>query len=443
MLYEDTRRTPTEIRIVLGIALLLSLLGPASRAFAGSAEVAGVPLPPVVAITALHAAGADLAVDLALLPGAPAKLVVMLSTAAGQAQGSVVLSPATPGRATVTLAGAVERFLTDGFEYRLLLRDGNGAEVARPAAFTVGMTCAGEVCRFVPELGVQTGAAVWLEDRLAAVLRAGDPATPDLLAAAVAGEEGLLGAARNLAARLAGGADGSCVCRWAYSTSPATCGGPGISLGIYDNGLREDELSAHRVRRGRTTLESACWRAQSLGTETVRVALGPRQVPVAWPRVALAACGSCGGTAIHRTEFLAGAHALAAGTAALETRASWSFGVSADGSAVLADSDVRSAASPAGEDRGERLAQWNGTGRTIEWEAELDTLLKAPAGADRAFAAAQVAYDVRSTAEAACTVPPRVEVARISGWSPFVEPGFNPFDPNQISVVIGECRPPR
>lgn len=426
-------------RLTRGLALLLPLLASAGAL----AKTVPPPVPPAVAVTALHALGADLAIDLVLLPEAPAKLVVTLATASGQAVGSAVLSPARKGHATLTLAGAVERFLADGYEYRLLLRDGNGAEVARPAAFTVGMSCAGEVCRFVPELGVETGAAVWLDDRLATALRTADPATPDLLAAAVAEQEGLLGAARNLAARLAGRGDGSCVCRWAYSTSPASCGDPGISLGIFDNDLREDELSAHRVRRGQTTLESACWRVRDLGTETVRVALGPREVPVAWPRVALAACGSCNGTPVHRALFLAGAHAVARGTAALETRATWAFDLSSDGSVVLSGSDVRSAVSPAGEDRDERFVEWNGTGRTIEWEVELDTLLKAPAGADRGFALAQIAYDVRSTAEAACTSPPRVEVARMSNWNHDLDPGFNPFDPSQISVVIGECRPPR
>lgn len=435
MLYQDTKRcTPIEKRLARGLAVLLPLLGSA----AAFARVAAVPSP-VVAVAALHAEGADLGVDLVLLPGAPSKLVVALETAGGRAQGSVVLSPAPLGRATVTFAGAVERFLSDGFDYRLRLLDAAGGEVAEPSAFTVGMTCAGEVCRFVPELGVETGAAIWLEDRLAAALRAGDPAATDLLAVAVAEDRSLLGAARDLAARLATGADGSCRCRWAYSTTPAACGDPGISLGIYDNGLREDELSARRVRRGAATLETACWTVRGAGTETIRFALGARQVAVPWPRVAIASCGSCEGATVQRAAFLGGAHAFAAGISAVETRASWSFGVAADGSSVLSGSDLRTAVSPAGEDRDEQLLEWNGTARTIEWEVDLETLLKAPAGVDRAFAEAKFGYRIRTTAEATCALPPRVEVARTAGWH---APPADPIDPSQISVVIGECRPP-
>ena len=423
------------LRFALAFAVLFSF-------YDVSVALAAPPRPEVVAIAALHAAGADLGVDLVLLPGAPAKLVVALETAAGQPEGSVVLTPARTGRATVFFPAAVERFLTDGFDYRLRLRDDAGIEVAEAASFTVGMTCAGEVCRFVPELGVETGAAVWLEDRLASALRAADPATSDLLAAAVEADSGLLGAARDLSARLAAGADGSCRCRWAYSTTPAACGDPGTSLGIFDRGVREDELSARRVRRGAATLETACWTARLDGSEKIRIAFGDREATVGWPRVALSSCGSCGGSAVSRTAFLGGAHAVAAGTSAVETRASWSFDVSIDGTVVLSESDVRAAASPAGEDRDERLSEWNGVARTIAWEAELETLLKAPAGVDRGSAEAQFGYRIRTTGEAACATPPHVEVGRIGGWHFLDEPLANPFDPNQISVVIGECRPP-
>ena len=439
MHYQDTSRTPIEIRILRGLALLLPLLGSAATAFAG---VAGAPPPPAVAITALRAAGADLAVDLVLRPGAPAKLVVVLETATGQPQGSVIHSPAREGRMTVMLAGAVESFLTDGFDYRLLLRDGNGAEVAKPAPFTVGMSCAGEVCRFVPELGVDRGAAVWLEDRLAAALRDGDPATPDLLGEAVAEDSRLAGAARNLSARLAAEADGMCHCRWAYSTTPATCGNPGATIGIYDRGVAQPGLSVHQVWQGGMRVETFCWTARSGDSEKIRIAFGDREVAVAWPRVQLAPCGSCAGLAVTNATFLGGAYAVAEGTSGVTTRASWEYLVAADGNAALSAADVRTAYSPLGDERHESMRTWTGLAGAIDWRVEMQADLEAPRGVDWGVAAAQVVYDIRSTAEAACASPPHVEVARIGGGHS-LENLFNPFDPNQISVVIGECRPPR
>ncbi len=398
---------------------------------------------PLVSITALHAAGSDLAVDLVLFEGVPVKLVVALETVGGARVGSALLAPALPGRTTVRLSGAVERFLSDGFDYVLRLRDGNGAELAEASPFTVGLSCVAEVCRFVPELGVEVGAAVWLDDRLAAALREGDSTVTDLLAAAVTEDPGLLGAARNLSARLAVGADGSCRCRWAYSTTPAACGDPGISLGIYDRGFPEDELSARRVRRGAATLENACWTARGTGSETLRIALGAREVSVAWPQVALGSCGTCAGLVVTKASFLGGAHVVANGTSAVETRASWSVAVVADGSNVLSVSDLRTAISPAGEERNESIRDWSGTAASVEWTAEIETFLTAQAGLDRGFAAAQVGYRIRSTAAAACATPGAVSVGRFGGGHPLDEPIANPFDPNQISVVIGECRPPR
>ncbi len=431
-----------QARLARGLAFLMPFLGAAS-AFAEVAKGAAPPPPVVVAVTALQTSGADLAVDLVLLAGVPAKLVVTLETAAGQVQGSAVLSPAKPGRATVRLSGAVERFLTAGFDYVLRLRDGNGAELAEASPFTVGLSCDGEVCWFVPELGVEVGAAVWLDDRLAAALRAGDSTGTDLLAAAVAEDPGLLGAARNLSARLAAGADGSCRCRWAYSTTPAACGDPGISLGIYDRGFPENELSARRVRRGTATLETACWKARGIESETIRIAFGARQVSLAWPRVALASCGSCAGLAVQEASFQGGAHVVAKGVSAVLTRAGWSLSVVADGSTVLSASDLRTATSPAGEERADSVRDWSGTAHSVEWTVEIETYLAAPAGLDRGFAAGQVGYRIRSAGAAACATPNAVSVGRFGGGHPLDEPIANPFDPNQISVVIGECRPPR
>jgi hypothetical protein len=427
-----------ENRFARGLALLLPIL-------LTTPAFADVTTPPraVEAITALHAAGADLAVDLMLLPGAPGKIVVGLETAGGRAEGSVVLSPAAPGRSTVTFKGTVERFLTDGFDYRLRLSDGNGVAVAEPSDFTVGMSCAGEVCRFVPELGVKTGGATWLEDRLAAALRAADPTVPDLLAAAASEDSSLAGAARDLSARLAGEADGSCRCRWAYSTTPATCGDPGITLGIYDRGVRQDGLSAHQIWSGGVRLETACWTARLDGIEKIRIAFGEREVSVGCPRVRLAPCGSCAGLATTHVAFLGGAYALAEGASAVATRASWSYSVAADSATVLAASDVRAASSPNGEDQDESIRDWTGTAGAVGWQAEMEADLEAPRGLDRGIAAAQLAYDIRTTTEAACAMPPAVSVGRSAGWRSLGDPLLNPIDPNQISVVIGECRPPR
>lgn len=428
---------PTRISVALLVSSLL--VGFSAAAFATPTPT---PAPATVAIIALHARGADLAVDLALFEGAPAKLAVVLESAMGQAVGRAALSPATPGRATVILAGAVERFLIDGFDYRLRLRDGNGVEVAEPASFTVGMTCAEEVCRFVPELGVKAGAALWLEDRLASALRTADPAVPDLLASAVESDPSLVGAARNLSARLAGEGDGSCACRWAYSTAPATCGSPGIVLGIYDHGVRQDGFSAHQVWRGGVRMETFCWTARTEAGEKIRLAFGDREVAVAWPRVSLASCGSCAGTAVMNATFLAGAYAEAEGPPGVATRASWTYAVTADGAAALSASDLRSAVSPEGEDRNEAIRGWTGTAGRVEWQAEMQVDLEAPRGIDWGTAEARIGFDIRATAEAACTIPPHVEVGRASGWVPLVDSASDVVDPNQISVVIGECRPP-
>ena len=431
---------PIRVRLARGLVLVFLFLLSAAAFAKGAAP----PRPPAVGIAALRSAGADLAVDLWLAAGAPAKLVVSLETAAGQAKGSALLSPSLPGPATVTLPGAVERFLTDGYEYRLRLRDGNGAEAAPPFAFSVGMSCEGEVCRFVPEPGVRAGAAVWLDERLAAALRAADPATPDLLAAAVAEDPGLLGAARNLAARLAGSADGLCHCRWAYSTPAASCIDPGVSLGIYDRGVRQDGLSARQVWSGTVRVNPACWTVQPAGEERIRISWGARLTTVSWPRLRLSACGACSGLATMDATFVSGAYALASsGNPGVSTRASWAYSAAADGIPVLVASDVRTAASPGGEERFELTRDWTGTAGAVDWQIELEAELEAPRGLDRGVAAAQIAFDIRSTAEAACATPPQVEVGKVTGWRPLADPLLNPIDPNQISVVIGECRPPR
>ncbi|HXU32726.1 MAG TPA: hypothetical protein VN851_19320, partial [Thermoanaerobaculia bacterium] len=270
-----------------------------------------------------------------------------------------------------------------------------------------------------------------------------DATMPDLLAAAVAEDSSLAGAARDLSARLAGEADGSCQCRWAYSTTPATCGHPGATVGIYDHGVRQDGLSAHQIWRGGVRVETFCWTARLDGAEKLRIAFGDREVPVAWPRVRLAPCGSCAGLAVMHATFLGGAYAKAEGPPGVATRASWNYSVTADGGAALASSDVRAAASPLGEEQDESIRDWNGTAGAVEWQVEMQADLEAPGGVDWGIAEAKIAYDIRATAEAACAQPPRVEVGRTAGWRSLDDPLEHGIDPNQISVVVGECRPPR
>ncbi len=429
------------LRIARNLAASLPLMALLSSHATFAAD--GVAPAGTAEVLALRANGADLEAEIGFYRGAPAKLAITLETAAGVEKASVIVGSMAPARVAAAFPRAVERFALDGFDYRIRLRDAAGREVAPPAPFTVSMSCDGPVCRFVPELGVTAGGAVWMDSRLATALRAGDAASTDLLASAVEEDPSLLGAARDLAFRLAGEADGSCRCRWAYSTTPAACGGSGISLGIYDRGVREDGLSARRIWKGAMQLETACWTARRDGDEKIRLSLGERGAAVSWPRVRLAPCGACAGVAQADATFLGGASALAEGIPSAATRSGWSFAVDADGGAVLGASDGRAATTPNGDDRFETIRTWAGTAGAIEWQVELWSELQAPRGIDRGIAEARVAYAVRSTGEAACAVPPRVEVGRISGPSPFLDPLPQPIDPDQISVVIGECRPPR
>lgn len=403
---------------------------------------------PTVAVVSIQTAAADLRVGVDLYAGAPARISIAVETADGRPVASTIhgiTSPRDlPQRETVLVVGMAKRFLVDGAEYRVRVRDAlSGAELVESMPFVVDLRCEGEVCRFVPELGVATGSALWLDRRLAVALTGPSSKSPiDLLGAAVANDPSLAGPARSLAARLASSAEGLCHCRWLFEIEPQVCE-EGTSLEIFGKGawIREDNLAAQRTRRQEVDLTARCWQSRLVGTEPLRIAFGEETVRTDWPRVEISSCGSCSGTATHHATFYASTFTSAFGPQPIASRAEWSLAVRVDGAPVLSDSDLAAVGSPAGLDSEDRRLDWTGVGTSISWQSDLGVRLEAPSGVVRAHTFAAVSARIRSRGDALCAEPPTVSPERQSPWQQPVFWGSQ--DPDQISVVIGECRPPR
>ncbi len=403
---------------------------------------------PTVSIVSIVAQGADLVVSFDSFEGAPPKVKIDLETALGQPVSSVlVVSPSDGppnGRKVATLLGAAKRFLTDGADYRVRARDPlTAVELVTPMPFAVALLCEGEVCRFVPQLGIATGSALWLDGRLAAKLVAPGSSPPlDLLAAAVASDPSLVGSARSLAARLASTADGLCHCRWTYATDLQVCEeGMWLEINAKGTWIREDLLAAQRTRRHEVDLTAACWQARAAGTESLRIAFGAEVVKTAWPRVEISNCGACSGDAEQRARFYGSTSTFATGPQVISTQAEWGLTAQADGSLVVTDSDLAVASAPNGSDFENRSVDWTGSASSLSWQNHLSVRFEAPEGATRAQVFSSLAARVISLGNAPCAEPPFVSVERQSAWN---QPSnASTTDPDQISVVIGECRPPR
>lgn len=422
-------------------ALAFGLAGPISPAFG---EEPGLQSP----VAGLRTSGPDLEVSLTSPP--PEEAAVVLVDAAGvQVAAAPVVVEDGEGRAR--LAGALAAVPGRGPAYRVLVMADDGSVLGSELPFLVALRCPPEEpCRFQLLSGLAAPGTALVDPALGRALDELPAGTVDQLAAAVAVDSSLRGAALTAAwhwaALPADPTKGACGCVWALEASlPGGSGdGGGVVAGVTARAVSgEDGVRVEQARSASLALRQRCVRTDVQPAETVTVADGSWSTVLEIPRVVLSGCPEpCApevaweveveGRSVARVE--SGPDALA--------EVSWRGEMDVDGTGVL---QLEDGASAPGDVGGETLrrAQWAGDGELVALRAMARAEIAAPGEAADAEAVAAIGWHFAGRGVSSCAQPGQVGVsaASPSRIGPIrLDVPRVPCEPGQIGLLISNGR---
>src|SRR6185369_16070322 len=381
---------------------------------------------PAVTVAGLHAAGPDLEVLFAAPP--PAGATAALVDAQGNEVTGGVVETGEEGETRAVLAGALAAVAAHGPVYRVRVMDADGALLGSELPVLVGLRCApAGMCRFQLLGGLAAPGTALVDPALGHALDALPAGTDDELAAVVAADPALRGAALTAAwywASLPVAADGACGCVWTLEASlPGETGEGGAAAGVSARAVsREDGARVEQTRAPSLALRQRCAVAKIASSETVTVgeADGSWSTVLEIPRVKLRGCAApCTPQVSWDLAIEGRSVAHAEGGPGATANASWTADVEVDGVPVehLEDgaSSVPSATDTAG-DNSSRTLSWAGRGGSVALRATARAEIAAPGEPADVDAVAEVDWHLSGSGVSSCAQPSQVGV---SAASPF------------------------
>lgn len=407
-------------------------------------------------VTGLRMSGPDLEVFLSAPPPGEDAAAVLVDAAGVQIASAPVAIQDGAGRAL--LGGALAAVPGHGPAYRVLVQNDAGSVLGAPFPFLVALSCppgAPEgACRFrlLPGLGAPGAALV--DPALGRALDTLPAGTRDLLAAPVADDPALRGAALTAAwtwAALAGGPPGTCNCFWTLEASlPGDTRDGGAAVGLAAREAQgEEAVELERARVSSLALRQRCVRIALQPAETVTVVDGDWSALLEIPRLVLDGCAeACSPAVSWEAEVKGWARSRAEGGDEAAAQASWQAELTVDGDAALQLEDGITAAAGAVGGEAERSAFWSGNTAAVTLRAAARAEIAAPGGSTGAEAIAAVAWRLAGQGSSDCAIPGQLEVSAASPSR--ILPGSmvpgRPCDPGQIGLITGPgseggCRP--
>lgn len=423
-----------------GVALVLFLV---------SSALCAIETPPP-AVAGLRMTGPDLEVLLIgpLPPDVPASAVLFDAAGNAVAGGPVEVED---GEARAVLSGALAQLATHPPAWRVVLMDDDGSALGEAWPFLVALRCPpGEPCRFRLLSGLAAPGTALVDPALGHALENLPAGTTDLLAAAVAADPSLRGAALTAAwhwASLPAAPPGTCGCVWTFEPSlPGETGEGGVAAGAMARAAsREDGLRVEQSRSAALALRQRCFQTGLQASEAVTVAAaeGSGSTVLTIPRVVLNGCpASCTPEILWEAEVAGKSRARVDGGPGASAGASWESAVEVDGSEVLRVEEGASAVPGTAGSEASRSAEWAGAGERLAVRAAARAEMAVPGGPTDAEAVAAVDWHLAGHGESSCAQPEQVEV---SAASPH-RIGFNleiprsHCDPGQIGLLLTDGR---
>lgn len=417
--------------------------------FLASAALSAGEAPPP-AIARLRMTGPDLEVLVSgpLPAGVSASAVLLDAAGNAVASGSVEVED---GEARAVLTGVLSQLATHPPAWRVALTDDDGAALGEPWPFLVALRCPpGEPCRFRLLSGLAAPGTALVDPALGRALDGLPAGTTDLLAAAVAADPSLRGAALTAAwhwASLPSIPSGRCGCVWTLEPAlPGETGEGGVAAGVTARAVsREDGLQVEQSRSAALALRQRCVRTGLQASEAVTVAAaeGSGSTVLTIPRVVLNGCpASCTPEVLWEAEVAGKSLARVDGGPGASAGASWESAVEVDGSEVLRVEEGASAVPGTTGSEASRSAEWAGAGERLAVRAAARAEMAVPGGPTGAEAIAAAGWHLAGRGESGCAQPAEVEV---SAASPH-RIGFNlevphiRCDPGQIGLLLTDGR---
>lgn len=423
-----------------GVALVLFLFS--------AALSAGETPPPTVA--GLRMTGPDLEVILSgpLPSDVPASAVLLDAAGNPVASGSIEMEDC---ETRAVLTGVLSQLATRLPVWSVVLTGDDGAALGDAWPFLVALRCPpGEPCRFRLLSGLSAPRTVLIDPALGRALDALPAGTVDSLAAVVAADPSLRGAALTAAwhwASLPAAPPGKCGCFWTLEPSlPGETGEGGVAAGVMARAAsQEDGLQTEQARSAALALRQRCFQAKLQAAEAVTVAdaegSGSTVLPI--PRVVLSGCPApCSPAVLWETEVAGKSLARVGGGPGASAGASWESAVEVDGSEVLQVEDGASAVSGTGGSEASRSAEWAGAGDFLAVRTTARAEMAVPGGPTDAEAMAAVDWHLVGRGASGCAQPAQVEVTAASphriGFN--LEEPRNHYDPGQIGLLLTDGR---
>ena len=428
------------LSLSLNLALVLALQ---LTAAALSAE----DIPPATVVD-VRTSGPDLEVFLSAPPPAGTQASAVLVNAGGSAVASGTIQ-VVEGEVRAVLTGALAAIAAHGPAWRVLVMDDDGSVLGEELPFLVALRCPpGGPCRFELLPGLAAPGTALVDPALGRALDELPKGTADQLAAAVAVDPSLRGAALTAAwywAALPVPAEG-CGCIWALETPLS--GGTGLAAGVTALAVPgEDGLRIEQARTASLALRQRCGSTVILSNETVTVAAeaGSWSTVLEIPRIVLSGCAApCAADVTWEAEVEGRSLAQVEGGLGARAEVSWESEVTVDGAEVLQVEDEASTVpGPAG---GEALrsAQWTGAGELVALRAAARAEIAAPKELVDAGAIAAVAWRFAGAGVSDCARPEQVEVVTAS--RPRAHSMFQlgvperPCEPGHLGILITDGR---
>jgi len=408
---------------------------------------------PAATVVGLRTAGPDLEVFLAGPPGMPASAVLIDSHGSAVASGPVEMKD---GEARAVLTGALARIATHGPAWRVMVMGDDGSVLGSELPFLVVLRCPpGGPCRFQLLSGLAAQGTALVDPALGRALDDLPAGTADQLAAAVAIDPSLRGAALTAAwhwAALPVAPNGLCGCVWALEASlPGGTGEGGLAVGVTGREVSgEDGVRLDQARAASLALRQRCARTEVRSAETVAVAAadGSWSTVLQIPRVVLSGCPApCTPAVAWEAEVEGQSVARVEGGLDASAKVFWEAEVEVDGAEVLQVEDGASAVSGQAGDEALRRAQGAGGGELVALRATARAEMAAPGEPAGVEAIAAVAWHLAGRGVSLCAQPGQVGV---SATSRLLQPikgddvVAGPCDPGQIGLLISNgrvCKP--
>jgi hypothetical protein len=405
---------------------------------------------PPVTVAGLRMTGPDLEVLVSgpLSPDVPVSAVLLDAAGNAVASGAVEMED---GEARAVLTGALAQLATHPPTWRVVLTGDDGSALGDAWPFLVALRCPpGEPCRFRLLSGLAAPGTVLVDPALGRALDSLPAGTVDLLAAAVAADPSLRGAALTAAwhwASLPAAPPGKCGCVWTFEPSlSGVTGEGGVAAGVTARAVsREDGLQVEQSRSAALALRQRCVQAGFQAAETVLVvdAEGSWSTVLQIPRVVLSQCPApCAPEVLWEAEIAGKSLARVDGGPGASAGASWESAVEVDGSEVLQVEDATSAVSGTAGSEAVRSAEWAGAGELLAVRATARAEMAVPGGPTDAEAMAAIDWHLAGRGESSCALPEQVEVSAASpdriGCN--LEGPRNHYDPGQIGLLLTDGR---